>query len=74
MRMWHTDGMTLSEYLKQNEISQARFAEQIGCCQSDVARYLAGRKPREEIMHRIFNVTKGQVRADDFYGLPTAAA
>lgn len=66
--------MTLGEYLQTHSLSQAQFAKQIGAVQSDVARYLNGRKPREEVMRKIFDVTGGDVRADDFYGLPAADA
>jgi transcriptional regulator with XRE-family HTH domain len=72
MLVWHYTGMTLADYLKNAGLTQAEFAARIGCIQSDVARYLAGRKPREEVMHAIFKATKGAVRADDFYGLPPA--
>lgn len=66
--------MKLGDFLKNNDLTQAEFAAWVGIDQSAVAKYVGGRIPREEVMRRIFKVTNGAVRADDFYDLPTKAA
>ncbi|WP_153005279.1 helix-turn-helix domain-containing protein [Aureimonas ureilytica] len=60
--------MTLIEYLRTNQIKQDVFALQIGVTQASVTRYANGlRIPRPKIMARIFQATRGQVSASDFY-------
>lgn len=66
--------MTLDTYLKANGIKQADFASLIGVDQSAVSRLARGSIPSQEVMARIFDATGGQVRADDFFGLPTTPA
>ena len=64
--------MTLEAYLKANGIKEADFASQIGVEQSTVNRLKRGSVPSREVMARIFEATGGDVRADDFFGLPRA--
>jgi len=60
--------MTLSEYLKTNKISQARFARRCGITRSAVCHFIAGRRyPSPEIMRRILLATNGEVKPNDFF-------
>lgn len=65
--------MTLNDYLaqrkKEDGLTEPAFAEQIGVDQSTVNRLRKGGIPSKPTMERIFEVTKGQVRADDFFGI-----
>lgn len=63
--------MTLDTYLKAHGMKQADFAALIGVDQSAVSRLARGSIPSQEVMVRIFEATGGEVRADDFFGLPT---
>ena len=65
--------MTLDQYLSDNSITETAFAATIGVDQSSVNRMRKGQVPSKPIMARIFAVTEGAVRADDFFGLPTEA-
>ena len=59
--------MKLDAYLKTNDISEQKFAEQIGVSQQAVHRYRTGRVPTPEVMQAIIKVTAGAVTADDFF-------
>lgn len=65
--------MTLDQYLTDNEIKEAIFAAKIGVEQSTVNRLRKGQVPSKPLMAKIFDVTDGAVRADDFFGLGEAA-
>lgn len=59
--------MKLETYLRQNGVSHAAFAEQIGTSQAAVSRYASGaRIPRPAQMARIASATGGAVSANDF--------
>lgn len=59
--------MTLTEYLAQQELDAARFAEKIGVSGEAVRRYARGERfPRKAIMRRIVEVTGGAVGPQDF--------
>lgn len=59
--------MTLSEWLDDQEISDATFAERIGVTRQALHRYKTGKRtPRTNIIRKITAETLGQVRADDF--------
>ncbi len=60
--------MKLKQYLEENEISYAQFAEMIGAASPMTAyRYAKGlRKPKEEILQQIIQATKGIVNREDF--------
>lgn len=60
--------MTLSEYLKTNRISQAKFARRCNLSPAAICRILDGnRYPTPETMRRIFLATEGQVKPNDFF-------
>lgn len=60
--------MTLSEYLKTTNLSQAEFGLRIGADQSTVSRYLRGRRrPRWDALRVIAEATGGQVTPADFF-------
>lgn len=65
--------MKLLDYLEQNEMTDAEFAELIGVKRQSIYRYRTGeRMPEWPIVARIMQVTEGQVTANDF--LPVARA
>ena len=60
--------MTLDEYLRQQKLTEASFAEVIGSTQQSVHRYRRNtRVPRPAVMERIVAATGGKVSPDDFY-------
>lgn len=61
--------MTLDEYLRNQNISDADFAERIGVSNAKVVHRYRKRQriPRPGIMHRIQEVTFGAVTPADFY-------
>lgn len=60
----------LKKYLKNNNITQKKFAELIGVDKMTLWRYVQGsRIPKPKIMQKIFELTNGQVTANDFYGV-----
>lgn len=66
--------MTLDQYLTDNGIKEADFADLIGATQSTVNRLRKGQVPGKPLMAVIFEKTGGAVRADDFFGLSGKAA
>jgi len=67
--------MTLDEYLSSHEITETEFAAAIGVDQSTVNRLRKnGQVPSKPVMLRIYDATRGRVRADDFFGLSGEAA
>jgi transcriptional regulator with XRE-family HTH domain len=59
---------TLREWLSVKGVTQKQLADRIGSTQSAIAKYLAGQKPRDPYMDRIYRETGGEVTANDFYG------
>lgn len=71
--------MQLAIYLDTNHISDAEFGRLIGVERQAVGRYRSGERfPAKPILNKIFEVTNGQVTANDFAGqsddAPTAPA
>ena len=67
--------MQLSVYLKQHDFTVTQFAKMIGVSHSAVVRYNKGqRRPAKDVLGRIVDVTGGDVRANDFWPQPKAAA
>ena len=67
--MAYSSHMILIEYLRQNDLTMARFAELIGVSTSAAQRYAARERiPRATIMRRIVEATDGAVQPQDFYG------
>lgn len=66
--------MKLRQWLADQGLSQAAFAERIGRAQQSVARYCAGRVPDPDAMAAIARETAGAVAPNDFYDLPDLAA
>jgi predicted transcriptional regulator len=71
-RLGYITYMRLEKYLQDYSISAADFAGQIGAkSRATVYRYIKGiRMPEVEVMTKIFEVTNGQVTANDFYNIP----
>ena len=61
--------MTLLEYRRTNDITQAAFAAGISAAVSTVSQYENGRVPKQSIMARIVAFTGGAVTPNDFHGL-----
>jgi transcriptional regulator with XRE-family HTH domain len=61
--------MTLADYLKEAQLSQADFARRINVPRQMVQRYVKGRIPDKEIMEKIALATGCKVTANDFYGI-----
>ena len=60
--------MTLTEYLTEQNMTCAAFAEKIGVTTTAAWRYAHGERiPRPAIMRRIAEATGGAVTAQDFY-------
>lgn len=60
--------MKLRDWLSQRNVSEARFADDLGTSQGTVNRYVRGERiPRPVIMARITAATQGAVTATDFY-------
>ena len=67
--------MTLTEYLEQQELDAARFAERIGVSGEAVRRYARGERfPRKAIMRRIVEATGAPVGPQDFLDQEDEAA
>jgi len=67
--------MRLRQYLTENEIGIAAFAELIGVSFQAVHRYTRGERiPTPEIMRQIKTVTGGKVTPNDFYCTAEEAA
>jgi transcriptional regulator with XRE-family HTH domain len=59
--------MRLGEYLRSAEISQTRFAAQIGVRQATISRYVSGEQvPSTPIVLKIRALSKGAVALDDW--------
>jgi DNA-binding transcriptional regulator YdaS (Cro superfamily) len=62
--------MKLSDYLTHNSISPADFAKSIGVSKETVRRYIVGdRRPARKKLPVIVEATKGEVTANDFFGI-----
>lgn len=56
----------LAEYLHENRLTQAQFAERIGTTQATVSRFIRGKRfPHVAILRRIQEETGGAVTAGD---------
>ena len=59
--------MRLREYLQSADISQTRFAAQIGVRQATISRYISGEQiPSTPIVVRIRDLSQGAVALDDW--------
>jgi transcriptional regulator with XRE-family HTH domain len=68
-------GMTLNDYLAETGETQTKFAKLVGASQADISRYVAGkRRPRADVLIKIYEVTGGRVTANDFFGMAERAA
>ncbi len=65
--------MRLSDWLKENNVSNAEFGRRIDRTAEAIRRYAAGdRIPDRETMPLIAEATGGVVTANDFYGTAPA--
>ena len=59
--------MRLGEYLQLADISQTRFAAQIGVRRATISRYISGTKiPSATVVLKIRDLSKGAVALDDW--------
>lgn len=59
--------MKLNQYLVLNNISQKRFAEQLGVCQATIHKYLyKNTVPSGKRMMQIHQATDGEVTVEDW--------
>jgi transcriptional regulator with XRE-family HTH domain len=59
--------MRLGEFLQSANISQTRFAAQIGVRQATISRYISGEQiPSTSIVVKIRDISKGAVGLDDW--------
>jgi transcriptional regulator with XRE-family HTH domain len=66
--------MTLSEFLRQNQVTLTEFASQIGTTVATVSRIADGIVvPRRKLLLRIFEVTGGLVTPNDVTGIHAPA-
>jgi hypothetical protein len=67
--------MKLSQYLTDNKVTYATFAERIGAGHArTVQRYAQGaRMPDAKMMPRIVEATDGEVTPNDFFGIAPEA-
>jgi transcriptional regulator with XRE-family HTH domain len=66
--------MQLSDYLKENELTDEAFGEKIGRDRSSVYRLKNSQtKPTADVLQAIVNATGGAVTPNDFFDLPDAA-
>lgn len=64
--------MQLTDYLSQQDISDADFAALIGVDRSSVHRMRNGKQmPSVDVMRAIAEHTGGNVTANDFFGIAT---
>lgn len=62
--------MQLLDYLVQNGITQAQFAERLGTTAATICRIADGAVvPRRELMLKIYDQTGGQVTPNDLVGV-----
>lgn len=66
--------MRLADYLRENGLSDADFATQIGVTRQSVHNYRSGRSvPQRQVILKIYEATKGKVGPLDWYGHINAA-
>lgn len=58
----------LKQWLKENNITGAQFAEMLGVAQSAVSMWLTGERfPSRKNIQKIAEYTGGEVQPNDFY-------
>ena len=71
MRVTHITSMTLSDYLKQPDVTATGVARQIGVSHSTVLRWADGSiQPPMDRLRKLNEVTAGQVTPNDFLTTP----
>ena len=65
--------MKLKEWMDNEELSQAKMADMVGCDQATISRILAGNGCADEWKRRIYEITGGLVTPNDLFGLPWAS-
>lgn len=67
--------MKLETYMAQHGLTDAEMASRIGVSVPAIHRYRTGQRiPRDKIMVRIAETTKGAVQANDFFGIAASRA
>lgn len=65
--MIHTILMKISQYIAKNKINITEFAKAIGVKRNSVYRYQRGRRPSDEVITKIIQITEGAVTLQDFF-------
>ncbi len=70
-REWDAFGMRLEKWLAENSMTVEAFRKELGVQSvTTTYRYINGdRIPLPDIMHKISEITGGQVTPNDFYGI-----
>lgn len=62
--------MKFNDFLKEEQLSIARFSKQLGLCPATVTKWkYEDVIPRKKDMLKIYEFTKGKVSPNDFYGI-----
>jgi hypothetical protein len=62
--------MNLKDFLKEEQLSIARFCKQTGLNEATVTKWkFAGVIPRKPEMLKVYEFTEGKVSPNDFYGI-----
>lgn len=62
--------MTFNDFLKEEQLSIARFARKLDICESTVTKWKYNDViPRKEEMLKIYEFTNKRVSPNDFYGI-----
>lgn len=60
--------MFLSDYIKENGITQKQFADMCGLSEAGICRLVNGKRfPSPATIYIINQITEGQVGAEDFF-------
>lgn len=71
--LWHSQSMTLGDYLKKRQMTAKAFAAEIGVHVSTITRAVKGTQlPKPDTMGAIAEATNQQVTPADFYPNRTA--
>lgn len=66
--------MKLRDYLDREKLTITAFAGQVGVSHAAIVRYINGtRRPEWPVIDKIAEITKGDVRPDDFFDAPAPA-
>lgn len=75
MPFWYCLGMTLEQYITENELTHEAFGKLVGAPQATINRYVRGKRfPTRDMIRRIEDATAGKVSVADWYAQAENAA